>query len=522
MDPTSRFFTKLRELSITLETETAKLQQDYQTRDDDDSENTQRATRTYHELNSEVRDFKGQIQDQLAQQRAKEDEMSRFLKACTVMEQRIAQDIQRMKEHCENYGYQAPKDTHKLTKVKGQESEATHEGAEVEEEEGNQSREEVGLDLPSMSPPRMGLPPSTDPLRTPQLSDFGLSEMYLKRKMAGAAFYEVPPMPEMSLPHPSLYMPVQPPMPITPKCNLRMEDELQMPQMHDFGISDHTMCLNNDFTMDLHRKRPSQNPPTPLVMDNLCTKAARMETPEPPEFYTPWLKITKSNGHSSPPPPEDGDPESPGRPSNLLTTPEVPAFQTPYINRLLSSRRKTVRVSKEFNEGATGAREPSIPNLDLDGPTQEFSLSLRTPHFRRGDREPSTPEMPDLSSVTQDICKLVSQTQLKKTTVAAGQPHPRPSGKENRAKSLSVVSESEFQSLPQYLRQMSLSSLNQTVHKINTPLQGREEFLMEELQKITCVGTKAPIYILCLTELKRLERVHGVESSSVYKLLSHN
>lgn len=36
-----------------------------------------------------------------------------------------------------------------------------------------------------------------------------------------------------------------------------------------------------------------------------------------------------------------------------------------------------------------------------------------------------------------------------------------------RSASLSEVSENEFQSLPSYLRQMSLNSLNQTVHNIN-------------------------------------------------------
>lgn len=105
------------------------------------------------------------------------------------------------------------------------------------------------------SAPKMQLP-FNDVMRTPQLSDFGLSEMQLKRALAGGDWCsEVPPMPEMSLPQPSLNTPAPPPMPITPKCALKMDDdELQTPQMHDFGISENTMCLNNDFTMDLFRK----------------------------------------------------------------------------------------------------------------------------------------------------------------------------------------------------------------------------------------------------------------------------
>lgn len=46
--------------------------------------------------------------------------------------------------------------------------------------------------------------------------------------------------------------------------------------------------------------------------------------------------------------------------------------------------------------------------LELDGPTQEFSLG--TPRLRKDFQEPCTPEMPDLSSVTQDICKVCTFT----------------------------------------------------------------------------------------------------------------
>ena len=40
----------------------------------------------------------------------------------------------------------------------------------------------------------------------------------------------------------------------------------------------------------------------------------------------------------------------------------------------------------------------------MDGTTQEFNL--RTPRVRLDYQDPSTPEMPDLSFITQDICKV--------------------------------------------------------------------------------------------------------------------
>lgn len=61
-----------------------------------------------------------------------------------------------------------------------------------------------------------------------------------------------------------------------------------------------------------------------------------------------------------------------------------------------------------MTENLTGCKmegmEPSVPSMELDGPTQEFSLG--TPRVRGYYQEPRTPEMPELSSVTQDICKV--------------------------------------------------------------------------------------------------------------------
>lgn len=86
-----------------------------------------------------------------------------------------------------------------------------------------------------------------------------------------------------------------------------------------------------------------------------------------------------------------------------------------------------------------------VYGLELDGRTQEFNLG--TPRLRMDLEDPSTPEMPDLSSITQDICKvceiicndvrpvfwltvsfiwqLVSQAQLKKTAMMTARPDVR-------------------------------------------------------------------------------------------------
>ncbi|XP_037645983.1 LOW QUALITY PROTEIN: spindle and kinetochore-associated protein 3 [Sebastes umbrosus] len=609
MNPTSRFFSSLRKLAVTLETETNKLQDNYQTRnnqdeDEEDSDSTVKAIRAYHEVNCDVRNLKGQIQGEVAQQKAQVNEVSSFIKACRVTEQRVTKDIQTLKGHWEKYGYKAPQDTQRPTKAKDQESEDEDEEAADEnetksaggEEEGG-SQEEAGVSH-SLSSPTAKPPPFTDVMHTPQLSDFGLCEMAMKRALAGVGWCpEVPPMPKLSIPHPTLTTPAPPPMPLTPKRALRMDDdELQTPQMSDFGISEHTMCLNNDFTMELFRKnvekpqRPPQEIPVPPVMESLHTKAQSLKSPEPPVFYTPGFKIKKTNGQCSPPVQSNGDPESPGRPGNLPTTPEVPVFHSPHMNQLVSTRKSAQKINMQVDDDdaptldlpstrnrATGSKrpweydvpqitfagvedeqmpempnlesvlgnslqtrsakmkkktmehkvatkEPAVNNLELDGPTQEFSLG--TPRIRMDYQEPSTPEVPDLSSVTQDICKLVSQARVKKTATAVVHPNVRPETNKNRAVSLSVVSESEFQSLPKYMKQMTLLNLNQVVHNINKfteESRGEQtEFLMEELRNICFVGAETPVYILCLTEVKRLQQLSGARNTSVYKLCTHN
>ncbi|XP_026232655.1 uncharacterized protein LOC113173460 [Anabas testudineus] len=196
--------------------------------------------------------------------------------------------------------------------------------------------------------------------------------------------------------------------------------------------------------------------------------------------------------------------------------PEMPSLESVLGNSLQSKNAKILKKASEFEKTS---KEPTV-SLELDGPTQEFSLG--TPRIRMDYQEPSTPEMPDLSSVTQDICKLVSQAQSKKTSMAVVHPHMRPEKEKSRTLCLSVVSEPEFQSLPSYLKQMTLHSLNQAVHNINKFTEEhhgeRTELQMEELRKITNVGTKTPVYILCLTELKRLKHVGGTSNTSLYKL----
>lgn len=71
-------------------------------------------------------------------------------------------------------------------------------------------------------------------------------------------------------------------------------------------------------------------------------------------------------------------------------------------------------------------------------------------------------------------------------------------------------------------KQLSDSS-NQSLFCSVVPSAGEKtELRMEELRRITNVGTKTPVYLLCLTELKRMTHVGGARDTSVYKLCTRS
>uniref|UniRef100_A0A8C5EBF2 Spindle and kinetochore-associated protein 3 n=1 Tax=Gouania willdenowi TaxID=441366 RepID=A0A8C5EBF2_GOUWI len=363
-----------------------------------------------------------QVQNELAQQKTQEREVGSFINACGVMEQRFTHNIQMLRAHWEKYGYKS---------LVPHTYEGVDENNRVDREK--EEDQDDGENRTSTSPKEQ--PPGNDVMRTPQLSDFGLSELRMKRAFAGMDWcVEAPPMPELILLQPSFQTPALP-MIITPKCALRMDDEeLQTPQMHDFGISERT------------------------VSDEL-------DSPDPPVFCTPGLKIKKNTVHCPSLEQNSEGVQSPCCYDNIPATPKVPVFQAPalhlkpegekfdqdshgskhtwkcdvpdfsvieaedgqipampFLESALGSSLLSVRLglfvelcSDLFSAFTCvchekGSCAPAC-SLELDGPTKEFGLG--TPRIRNTYWEPSTPEMPDLSAVTMDICKVCFSTQKK-------------------------------------------------------------------------------------------------------------
>lgn len=99
--------------------------------------------------------------------------------------------------------------------------------------------------------------PTVDQLRTPKLSDFGLAVLQFQRVLGEAEPPHIAaPVPAVALSPPPFVMNMHPPQPKTPKCSPPVDEDAPTPRLEDSrGISEYTMCRNNDFTMDLYNKK---------------------------------------------------------------------------------------------------------------------------------------------------------------------------------------------------------------------------------------------------------------------------
>lgn len=124
----------------------------------------------------------------------------------------------------------------------------------------NKSDDEKANGVPHLSASTEKPPLPKDPLRIPELSDFGLSQYAFPRPWSAL---EAPHSAQRTSSARQLRAKNETPrrlqtpqaLPKTPKCRLKMDDyECVTPKLEHFGISEHTMCMNEDYTMSLIHK----------------------------------------------------------------------------------------------------------------------------------------------------------------------------------------------------------------------------------------------------------------------------
>ncbi|XP_023554931.1 spindle and kinetochore-associated protein 3 [Octodon degus] len=261
MDPIRAFCGKLRILAGTLDCETVRLQRAL---DGEDSDLEDYPLGILHDLHSEVQALKDDVNILLDKARLESQESIDFIKATKVLMKKNKVDIIKIREFFQMYGYNP--------RVKETVSEQEISGSTQEMASGDSIPKSDMKDDPS-DLPIPGSSVSEEPLRSPQLADFGL-ERYM-----------------------------------IPQCALKMDDfECVTPKLEHFGISEYTMCLNEDYTVGLKNKktiesevaveteaRTSDNgfvTPGPIIQQLEKSDIQYTESPLAPTFCTPGLKVS--------------------------------------------------------------------------------------------------------------------------------------------------------------------------------------------------------------------------------------
>ncbi|XP_009952499.1 PREDICTED: spindle and kinetochore-associated protein 3 [Leptosomus discolor] len=246
MDVSRDFFSKLRALALTLEKEARQLERALR-REDTDYED-EPPGRVLHDLHCEIRTLKEDINASLGKSCSEKQAIHEFMKASKILMQRNATDLGKIRELFQKYGY------------KPHVKDSTEEREEVNSDSTGsvqtKSDEEKVDDVPHLPACTEKPLVPKDPLRNPRLSDFGLSRYAFSRAWSAVKGQHTTNAYQENSKNRTPLKPQQPcSLPKTPKCMLKMDDyECVTPKLEHFGISEHTMCMNEDYTMSLIRK----------------------------------------------------------------------------------------------------------------------------------------------------------------------------------------------------------------------------------------------------------------------------
>ncbi|XP_072899807.1 SKA complex subunit 3 isoform X2 [Hemitrygon akajei] len=416
MDVTANFFTKLKTLAVNLEKETTYL--DNALNNDYDHEEAAR-TKMLHELHSEVRNIKADLHKKLETLETENRDNSALIRAFQTLHQKNTADLEEIEEHFQNYGYEPLHKNDQEPQMKLMETE-TELAANSETNLESQNDE--------VTTPTHEKPLLSDPTRTPQLEDFGLGHLMF-RSAWGVQECPLPSDPKMTDGFSGNYDTQSsafqgPVIPKTPKCTLQLGDDVLLtPKMENFEIDEHTGYVN-DFTLALYNKRDQLNINScnPLsTADNQPQKAHslkddfvhcmshqsvlndKLNSPLPPVFCTPGLKINKANHQVS----VDENRKSNGS----ISSPVVPNFETPWLKRqsTLQHLKNEAYVQKEAS-GELDLKEPQLPAMSSFGFLNGYNKSPSPPPIMSNyEILLDTPKVPEMTTqIPSDVLKILS------------------------------------------------------------------------------------------------------------------
>ncbi|XP_037656282.1 spindle and kinetochore-associated protein 3 isoform X2 [Choloepus didactylus] len=302
MDPVRSFYAKLRSLAVTLDSETARLQLALSGEETDLEDYPMRIL---HDLHSEVQTLKDDVNILLDKASLESQESIGFIKATKALMKKNAMDIMKIREFFQKYGYNPRAKENPVD-----EQEVINSNPELAKCKNLQTPD-MKDDLSDSTVPSSSV--SDTPPRSPQLSDFGLERYMISQFLPNHSqvvnnYQEEPKI----LTPPTKQSPTK--VLKTPKCALKMDDfECITPKLEHFGISEYTMCLNEDYTMGLKNVKHNKSEeaierkamtsdhflptPGPIIQQLGKNDAKYTNSPLAPTFCTPGLKIpsTKNN-----------------------------------------------------------------------------------------------------------------------------------------------------------------------------------------------------------------------------------
>ncbi|XP_035182297.1 spindle and kinetochore-associated protein 3 isoform X2 [Oxyura jamaicensis] len=417
MDVSRQFFGKLRALALTLEREAKQLERALRREDEDYEEES--PIRVLQDLHSEIRTLKEDVNASLGKSCSERQEINDFMKASEILMQRNAADLGKIRELFQKYGYKP------RVKVSTEEQEVISDSKVSVQ---NKPDEEKADDVPHLPTCIENPPVPRDPLCNPQLSDFGLSQYAFSRPWSTVNGQQATNLhQESSKTKTPLKTRTPCILPKTPKCMLKMDDyECLTPKLEHFGISEHTMCMNEDYTMALIRKtaeasknllkkddhevnvakttsKEIMDTPGPKAKTTEENAADCMASPMVPVFCTPGLKIPSRT---------DSTMLSKSQEINKLLlpnhagTPPLPDFETRWLKVKPGEKVESV-TENDAKEKQT--IEDSIPPTVSSDEYLKRLGDPSPPKIKQYDHLLSTPPPPEITRIPDDVLQILSK-----------------------------------------------------------------------------------------------------------------
>ncbi|KAF2973723.1 hypothetical protein EK904_004565, partial [Melospiza melodia maxima] len=347
-----------------------------------------------------------------------------FMKASEILLQRNAADLGKIRELFQKYGY------------KPHVNDSTEEEDEAKSESVMcaQNKSADADAVPRLCAPAEAAALPKDPLHVPQLSDFGLSQYAFPRPWSALRAQHSSSARQLKAQSDTpLRVPTPQALPKTPKCKLKMDDyECVTPKLEHFGISEHTMCMNEDYTMSLIQKTSQaikkfvkrgddngENLPEMTIKQIMVTPASKsskraenaaadwMASPMVFVFCTPDVKdSSKTNNTVLSRSPETKELPLPSH----AATPQCPDFQTRWLKAeaKVTPGAKLESVTKNEAKDAP-YKEERIPFAASSHEYLKHSEDPSPPKLEHYDHLLNTPPPPEITRIPDNVLKMLSQ-----------------------------------------------------------------------------------------------------------------